>query len=335
MVRSAMPGRFLFALSAVFLTSALLSSGHPAPAAAVHAKVEIKIHTGTPGTASYIAGFALADLLSKKHPWLRAVVVETAQSADAVKTVARDAQLRKTGIFSVNSIIHNDVVTGKGLFTTPIEYQVLALIRSDAISIVTIDPKIKTMSDLNGKRASLGTRGGPGPVFEALLNAHNVKLSGIEYLSWEPARDAMIDGRIDAAAQTLGDTTLEPYVPPAVIKQLQARRDFHLISMDQRLVQEVSEKTPVGYTKIPSEVFGAPIAAISNKTSWGVCPDFDPEAAYEFVKFMAENAASFKNYDPALACVKRATLADLPIPPLVLHPAAKAYYQANGIKIGQ
>jgi TRAP-type uncharacterized transport system substrate-binding protein len=120
-----------------------------------------------------------------------------------------------------------------------------------------------------------------------------------------------------------------------VTKQLQARKGFHVISMDKELVRKVSEKTPVGYMEIPSKVFVAPIAAMSNKTSWGVCPEFDPEAAYETVKFMAENTGSFKDYDPSLACVMKATLADVPIPPLVLHPAAKKYYEENGIKIGQ
>jgi TRAP transporter TAXI family solute receptor len=343
-------GKFLFACLGVILISGILlfsgcsQPGHTAPAAkavppsaatVAHPKVEIKIYTGTSGTSSSIAGFALADLLKKKHTWLRATVTETAQSADAVKTVALNAELRRIGVFSVNSTIHNNVVTGKSSFQSPIEYQVLALIRSDALSIVTFDPSIKTVADLGGKKVSVGTKAGPGPVFEALLNACGIKLAGTEYLSWEPARDALISGKIAAAAQTLGDTTLAPYIPPPVIRQLQARKGFHIISMEKELIQKISEKNPVGYMEIPSKVFGTPVVAMSNQTFWGVSAEFDPEAAYEVVKFMAENAGSFKDYDASLACVARATLAYLSIPPLVLHPAAEKYYKEQGIRIGQ
>ncbi len=296
--------------------------------------MKLAIHTGTPGTVSHIAGCALADMLSKKHPWLRAVVVETGQSADAVKTVARDPNLRRTGIFSVNSTIHNDIVTGQGRFSSPIQYQLLALIRADAMALVTIDPSIKTMDDLNGKKVSVGTKGGPGPVFEALLNAHAIKPAGTEYLSWAPACDAMIAGTIDAAAQTLGDTTLDPYIPPAAIKQLQAQKALRVIAIDRALIQKVSEATPIGYLHIAAKLFGAPMAAVANQTSWGVCPEFDAEVAYEIVKFMAENASSFRDYDDSLACIRRANLASLPVPTVMLHPAADKYYRESGTKIG-
>jgi TRAP transporter TAXI family solute receptor len=325
------------ATSAVASTSAAATSSttQAATTAAAHPKVEIKIHTGTPGTVSHVVATAIVDLLAKKHPWLRASVVVTEQSADAVKKVAQDPAMRKTGIFSVNSTIHNNVVTGQGDFTSPIDYRILALIRSDAMSMVTINPNIKSMTDLNGKTVSVGTKGGPGPVYEALLKAYGIKPASIEYLTWDPAKEAMIAGKVDAGAQTLGDTSIEPYAPPAVVKQLQAQKGFNVITMDKGMIQKVSEITPIGYVEVPSKVFGTPIVAMANKTSWGACPEFDPEIAYEFTKFMAENAGSFKDYDASLANITKANLANLPIPTVTLHPGAEKYYKEAGIKIGQ
>jgi TRAP transporter TAXI family solute receptor len=332
----------MFALVAVMIASAILGDTTTTQAAAAttvkpHPEVKMSIYTTSFGTTAYIASFALADIVNKKHPWLRIGVVETTQGADAVKSVALAPELRKTSMFNMSSTLHYEAVQGKGAFTSPVNYQVISVRDSNAVSFVTLDPNIKTMKDLNGKRVSAGVMGGPGPTYLKLLELYGVKPAIIEKLSWAPAKDALMDGKVDACLQTLGDTTLTPYMPPALIHELQTKKGFHVIPFDLEMLKKVADTNLVGYVELPAGMFGAPNPVITstNLSYWGACPEFDAEIAYEVAKSIAENAEAFQGYDKSLAAIRRSAMAAVPIPPLTLHPSAEKYYKEVGIKIGQ
>jgi TRAP transporter TAXI family solute receptor len=329
-----------FVLAAVMGASFMLGvdTAQAASAAANHPQVKVNFYTSSFGSANYTASFALGDLLNKKHPWLRASVMETTQAADAIKTVANDPALTKNSIFPIASSVHYDLVNGQGSFKgKPLAYKALAMYNSNAVAFCALDPKIQTMQDLNGKRLSIGSAGGAAPPIEALIAAYGIKPSKVEKISWEPGKDALVDGKVDACAQTLGDTSVVPYMPPATIQQLLTQKGFHIVAMDREGIKKAAETQLLGFVELPAGILNLtkPVITSLNFNTWAGCPDLDPEIAYELVKFIAENAKEFAGYDKSLASVKRETLAAIVTPVMTLHPSAEKYYKEQKIRIGQ
>ena len=331
-----MKKHFMVVLVAAMIVS-VIWGGKAMAADTKHPQVKVSIYCSSFGTAGYTAAFALGDLINKNHPWLRVAVMETTQAADAIKTVWNDPQSRKNSMFPVASSLHYDTVSGKGSFAgKPVPYQALAMYSANAVAFCTLDPKIQTMSDLNGKRISIGSAGGAAPPNEAILAAYGIKPAKVEKISWEPSKDALIDGKVDACAQTLGDTSLTPYTPTAAVHQLLTKKGFHIIPMDKDMLKKAAETQLISFVEIRAGILNLskPAIASQNFNTWSVCPEFDPEIAYEIVKFIAENATAFAGYDKSLASVKKDTLAAMSIPPVVLHPSAEKYYKEAKIKIG-
>lgn len=175
------------------------------------------------------------------------------------------------------------------------------------------------------------------PPNEAILAAHGIKPGKVEKISWEPGKDALFDGKVDACAQTLADTSVTPYMPPAPVQQMLTHKGFHIIPMDKDMLKKAAETQLISFVEIPVGILNLSKPAITslNFNTWAGCPELDPEIAYEIVKFVAENAKEFAGYDKSLASVKRDTLAAIAIPPMTLHPAAEKYYKEAGIKIGK
>ena len=325
----------------VVLVAAMIASviwgGKAMAADTKHPQVKVSIYCSSFGTAGYTAAFALGDLINKNHPWLRVAVMETTQAADAIKTVWNDPQLRKNSIFPVASSLHYDLVNGTGAFKgRPLVYKSLVMYSANAVAFVALDPKIQTMQDLNGKRITVGSAGGAAPPIEAILAAYGIKPSKVEKISWEPGKAALIDGKVDACAQTLGDTSLKPYVPNASVHELQTQKGFHIIPMDRETLKKAAATQLISSVELPVGILGLtkPIIASQNFNTWAGCPELDSEIAYEIVKFIAEHATEFASYDKALGSIRKDSLADFTIPPVVLHPAAEKYYKEAKIKIG-
>jgi TRAP transporter TAXI family solute receptor len=319
------------------MTAWCIFASHALAADAKRPQVKVNFYTSSFGTANYTASFAVGDLINKKHPWLKVAVMETTQAADAIKTVMNDPELRKNTIFPVASSLHYDLVNGQGSFKgKPLAYKALVMYSANAVAFCALDPKIQTMQDLNGKRLSIGSAGGAAPPNEAILAAYGIKPAKVEKISWEPGKEALVDGKVDACAQTLGDTSLKPYMPPATVHQLLTQKGFHIVAMDRETLKKASATQLINSTELPAGILGLskPVIASQNFNTWSGCPELDPEIAYEIVKFIAENATEFVSYDKSLASIKKESMASFSIPPVTLHPAAEKYYKEAKTKIG-
>ncbi len=319
-------------------TKAPASSAASPTKAASHPEVKVNIYTSSFGTLNYTFSFALGDMMNKKHPWLRIAVQETTQAADAIKTVAADPALRKNSMFPLASSIHYDATNGTGAFVNnAIKYQAVAMYNSNAVAFVALDSKIQTVKDLDGKRITVGSAGGAAPTFESIIAAYGIKPAKIDKISWEPGKDALIDGKTDACAQTLGDVGLNPYQPNATISQLQATNGFHLVAMDPELVKKAATTVLLSPIDLPSGTLGLskPTTVALNTNTLAVLPEFDSEAAYEIAKFIVENADGFKDYDKSLGSVKKSSVASFAVPIVTVNPGAEKYYKEAGMKIGQ
>lgn len=63
----------------------------PAPAPTTsQPQVDIQIYSAQFGGVNYLAGMAIAELLNKNHPWIRATNIETAGASENIKRMDKD-----------------------------------------------------------------------------------------------------------------------------------------------------------------------------------------------------------------------------------------------------
>ena len=119
---------------------------------------------------------------------------------------------------------------GERLFEgMPIEnFSTVAALYLEQVQIVTLDPEIKSVADLEGKRVSIGATGS-GVYYNAIdvLGAYGLTEEDIEptFQSFGESVDSLQDGKIDAAFVVAG-------APTVAVTTLAASRDVYLVSLD-------------------------------------------------------------------------------------------------------
>ena len=82
------------------------------------------------------------------------------------------------------------------------DFSVVAALYMEQVQIVTMNPDIKTVSDLKGKKVSIGASGS-GVYFNAMdvLKAYDMSVDDIDpqYLDFGDSAEGLKDGKIDAA----------------------------------------------------------------------------------------------------------------------------------------
>ena len=114
-------------------------------------------------------------------------------------------------------------------------FSTLAALYMEQVQIVTLDPDIKTVADLEGKYVSIGARGS-GAYFNAIdvLGAYGLTEEDISpvYQDFDNSVESLQDGKIDAAFIVAG-------APTTSIVQLATSNDVYLVSLDQEHIDMV------------------------------------------------------------------------------------------------
>ena len=183
---------------------------------------------------------------------------------------------------------------GKNLFadTGKVEnFSVVAALYMEQVQIVTLDPEIKTVADLAGKKVSIGASGS-GVYFNALdiLNAYGLKESDIQptYQDFKDSANDLTDGKIDAAFIVAG-------APTTAIAQLAATKDVYLVSLDDEHIDALIASSPY-YAKavIPADTYSMPADAVTVAVAAVVLArdDVSEDAVYALTADIFDNAAN-------------------------------------------
>ena len=211
-------------------------------------KKEITIYSARFGGVVYMAGATMAELLNKKHPWLRATNLESGGTIENIKRDYDNPEMKaKTLRFGVSIGYY----TGR-LGQAPLkkEYKGMKPIFSYAISaaglFVALDPKIQTAQDLIGKKVGVGEKG------SAFLAETQFVLRDCwdiwdkikpEYLGFKAARDAFMDGLIDVAyCPALIPGKKKYTIHPLMKNALQLKKGLHFIKMSKEDLTRGKEK---------------------------------------------------------------------------------------------
>jgi uncharacterized protein len=302
------------------------------------APVQITIATLTPGTAWYVYGAAIAEVLRPRLPAGSSIeVLPQSGGVGNAKLVAG-----KKADFALSFSITNQwAFQGRHAYDRKLDmlrgvaggmdtYFLAVLVRADS--------GIETLTDFRGKRSrvSLGTLAvgsageyGARNILEAIgVTYDDIRKAGggVAHTNYPTMTAAMKDGRMNAiiAVITPGHPSITEIalqndvrflpVPPDVVKEMQEQFNYEPQTMPANMFQGMTKDTPV---------VGFPTVFITRQ-------DVPEDLVYTVTKAMAEGrdqlVAAHKglaHFDPKVAWKRE--LVGLP-----LHPGAERYYRERG-----
>ena len=199
-------------------------------------KSELTFTTGSETGTYYGFGTVLAGQISDKTDTTVTAIVGKGSKANIELMDVGDAQM---------GLVQSDVMAyaynGTSLFEKAITgFSTVAALYMEQVQIVTLDPSIKSVEDLRGKKVSVG-ESGSGVYFNAIdvLAAYGMTLEDIEptYQSFGDSTEAMQDGLIDAGFIVSG-------APTTAITSLAATRDVYIVELDDEHIDKLIEASP-------------------------------------------------------------------------------------------
>ncbi|MBR3397664.1 MAG: TAXI family TRAP transporter solute-binding subunit [Lachnospiraceae bacterium] len=312
-------------------TAAAASSEAQAPAAEKQTGGggDLTFATGGESGTYYAFGTVLAQHVSDKTDTNVTAIVGNGSQANIEDLDAGAVQLG-----FCQSDVMSYAYTGTNLFEESGavgSFSVVAALYMEQVQIVTMNPDIKSVADLEGKNVSIGASGS-GVYFNALdvLGVYGLTEESInaQYLNFADSADNLKDGKIDAAFIVAG-------APTTAITDLAAGgRQVYLVSLDDEHAEQLIAKSPY-YSKytIPADVYGTPedVTTVAVGAIVIARDDVADGDVYNFVSSIFENldeveAGHAKGAELSLDFASSIT--DVPY-----HPGAAKYFEEKGITV--
>ena len=209
-------------------------------------------------------------------------------------------------------------------------FSTVAALYMEQVQIVTCDPEIKTVADLEGKNVSIGAPGS-GVYFNAvdILAAYDLTEEDIKptYESFGDSVDSLQDGKIDAAFITAG-------APTTAVTSLATSKDIYLVALDAEHVEKLIEACPY-YSEnvIAADVYGLEEDTTTVAVGAVViaADDVSEDAVYDFVSTVYENIETITDAHAKGAELDlefAASVTDVPY-----HAGAAKYFAEKGIEV--
>lgn len=223
-------------LAVLMMASVLVGCGGGSDASSGGGKLTFT--TGSETGTYYGFGTVLAGQISDKTDTTVTAIVGKGSKANIELMDLGDAQM---------GLVQSDVMAyaynGTNLFEENGKidsFSTVASLYMEQVQIVTLDPNIKSVADLKGKRVSVG-ESGSGVYFNAIdvLAAYGMTLDDIKptYQSFGDSTEALQDGNIDAGFIVAG-------APTTAITSLAATRDVYLVELDDEHIEKLTAASP-------------------------------------------------------------------------------------------
>ena len=291
-----------------------------------------KMTMGTGGTSgTYYAFGGVLGQYMKNFAKVDVTVVSTDGSKANIQGIdAGDYQLA-----TVQSDVMAYAWAGTNTFETDgaiKSFRVIGGLYAEAVQLVTMDPNIKSVADLAGKKVSVGAPGS-GVYFNAIdvLAAAGLSLDDInpQYQSFADSADALKDGKIDAAFIVAG-------APTAAITELCTTNEAYLVPIDGEIAAKLMSAPGSFYTAyaIPANTYPGQtqdVLTVTVKATLIVSADADEATVYALTKAIFDNAAAIakENGKGAELSIENAT-SGMAAP---FHPGAAKYYAEQGVTV--
>ncbi|MCI6150214.1 MAG: TAXI family TRAP transporter solute-binding subunit [Flintibacter sp.] len=210
------------------------------------------------------------------------------------------------------------------------DFSTVASVYMEQVQIVTLDPNIKTVADLAGKRVSIGAPNS-GVYFNAVdvLGAYDLTEDDIEatYEDFGTSADSLKDGKIDAAFVVAG-------APTTAITSLATTKDVYLVSLDDEHIDKLLETSPY-YSKnvISADTYDMDADATTVAVVATVIArnDVSDEDVYNFLFGVYKNIESLtQSHQKGAELDLEFAASNTAVP---YHPGAVAFFADEGITV--
>ena len=216
-------------------------------------------------------------------------------------------------------------------------FSTVAALYMEQVQIVTVDPTIKTVADLAGKKVSVGAAGS-GVYFNAkdILTAYglgdvneNGEFTQINatYQSFGDSANDLKDGKIDAAFIVAG-------APTTAVTDLATTKDVRLVSLDDEHIAKLLETSDY-YTKtvISKDVYGLDedVTTVAVAAVILARNDVSEDAIYALTADIFDNAADLVSSHAKYGELSLEFASSITSVPY--HPGAAKYFAEKGFTV--
>ena len=286
--------------------------------------------TGSPTGTYYAYGGVLGQYV-KNETGISVNAVSTGGSKDNIQAIdAGDYQLG-----TVQSDVMDYAWNGTRSFEADGKidtFRTVAGLYAEAVQLITVNPEIKTVADLKGKKISIGAPGS-GVYFNAMdvLSAAGLTEADIkpQYQNFDESADALKDGKIDAAFIVAGAPT------PAITELSMTNSNTRIVPIDGAFAQKLMEENSFySVYKIPANTYSnqaEEVATVTVKATLIVSADASEEDVYKLTAAIFDNtdAIAKEHAKGAELSLENATVgATVPF-----HAGAAKYFKEKGIEV--
>ena len=208
-------------------------------------------------------------------------------------------------------------------------FSTVANLYMEQVQIVTVDPSIKTVDDLKGKRVSIGAPG--SGVFYNAVDVLGIYGLDVEkditptYQNFNDSAEALKDAQIDAAFVVAG-------APTVAVTDLASAREISLVSLDQEHIDALIASSPYySANTISAETYN--LAEDTTTVAVGAVViarnDVSEADVYNFLYGTFEDIANLSHGKAAELDLDF----DASVTAVPYHPGAVAYFADKGITV--
>ena len=285
---------------------------------------QLSIATGGTGGVYYPIGGGFAEMINEHIEGAQATAEVTGASVENMGLIMRgDADMALALADTVyQAYTGTDDFEGRQIENT----RALASVYPNAVQLVTLaDSDVESLSDLEGKRVSVGAPGsGTELNVRALLEANGMSYDDFtpQRLNFNETADAIRDGDIDAGFWSVGP-------PTSSIMNLATTRDIRVIGLSDEEVanarEEVEVFAPYQLQEGLYEGMDEAVQTIGIPNVLVVNADMDEELAYQLTQLLFEHTDELIAVHPAANdTTVEFTMESTPVP---LHPGAIRYFE--------
>ena len=210
-------------------------------------------------------------------------------------------------------------------------FRVIGGLYAEALQLVTMDPEIKSVADLKGKKVSIGAAGS-GVYFNAVdvLAAAGLTEADIipQYQSFGDSADALKDRKIDAAFIVAG-------APTPAIQELCTSATAYLVPIDGDIAAKLMASSPYYTTyKVPAGTYNGQtedVTTVTVKATLIVSTSASEDAVYNVTKAIFDNIDTITAAHAKGAELSLQNATDGMTAPF--HAGAAKYFKEKGIDV--
>ncbi len=325
-------GTWVTSIAAALATTSVLAA-EPA---------KVSLITAPFGTGSYVMGSAYEEISKKKGKAVQVTSSESPGFIFNIKKLDKEPELRKTMIVGSGGGVSGLAQAGGKPFDK--KYPPLKLIANysaGAFWLATLDPDIKTVADLAGKKVALGR----APQINWAVQPEWIMRYGygltkdkveVQYVGTKEAVQALLNGTADAAVVGgyFDPESSKMVLSPQTTEFLASGRDITFLSWGSEAINKAKAEgmNMSDFTIPPNTIEGVtkPLVVAADTTSWMVSEEFPDDLAYASAKLIVDNLAMFGDFHAQGKLMSRSGLV-FGWKTSDIHPGALRAYKEAGI----